>query len=557
MSDDIKRSRGRPKKDYISEQNNNINNQSSAAVIDSNYEFNSFSSTGSSLEDILGCSITSFFTPEDIKKILKDPITNHSIARKLAMFVYNTEGVVTNSIDYMTALPCLDRIVFGKSKHKKLGKNKLQKNKELMLSVLKQINDKQFFRDALFAGMNEGTVFYYFDITTSKVIDKTKFLNDWDVENIVEINDLGINVAVITLPYDYCKVVGMKNGRFVIAFNLEYFDEKSVNETDKTRKLKKFPKEIQQGYHQWEKGRTTGNNWIVLDNDKTIVHKIKCKVSEPWGRPLAIAAIADILYEDEFVDTKRGVLREINNKVVYQTLPEGKEKGSCALTKKQQENQHNTVKSAVMQKNSRNGISFFTVSAGTKMNVLDVQATDIFDVKNENNLTDKIAMDMGMAAQLIGATSSGTFAAGQHNLDMIFAQIYSWIQYLQSELNYIINKNIIKDKNNPVETYYLPTSLVNRKNFFEMMKDLYLSAGGSMTMFVAASGMSPEAYYAVLDEEIDNNIFDKYEPHKTSYVMSSKDNNKGGRPETDNPTENTIKSRNNNGNALPSASDNN
>lgn len=35
----------------------------------------------------------------------------------------------------------------------------------------------------------------------------------------------------------------------------------------------------------------------------------------------------------------------------------------------------------------------------------------------------------------------------------------------------------------------------------------------------------------------------------------SKDNNDGGRPKTDNPTENTLKSQMNNGNAVPSPSD--
>lgn len=71
-----------------------------------------------------------------------------------------------------------------------------------------------------------------------------------------------------------------------------------------------------------------------------------------------MAAISDILYDDYFTSTKRNVLDEINNKVVYQTLPEGQNKGTCALTKQQQENQHETVKNAVMKKNNRGGTSF-------------------------------------------------------------------------------------------------------------------------------------------------------------------------------------------------------
>lgn len=557
----IKRKRGRPPKSQIDEKINSINisetistqiSQSNQTTTPSHtYEYNSYFGSIAST-DIFGCNLYNEFTPEEIRSIVKDPIANHDLTRRLAMFVYNSEGVVTNSIDYMVSLPCLDRVIYGKKRL--FGKTKLNKNKDLMLSTLENINDKQFIRDALFTDMNEGNCFYYFEVT-KKPNDNTKALSDYDVENIVELCDMGMNASIISLPYEYTKIVGRKNNRNVIAFNLRYFDEKCITQEEKNRKLKKYPSEIRNGYLQWEKGNFVGNNWLILDNKRTIAHKIKCKISEPWGRPLAIAAIADILYQNEFVDTKRNVLKELNNRIVVQTLPEGKDKGSCALTKGQQEDQHNKVKQAVMTKNNRGGTSFFTVSAGTKIDTLDVGTTDIFDSKNEGDLTDKIALDLGFAAQLLGASSTGTFAGGQHNLEMVNAQIYTWIQELQTELNYVINENIIKDRRNRVEVYYLPTSLVNRQQFFDMMKNLYLQASGSMTMLIASTGINPDIYFNILDEEYDNKIFDKYVPHLTSNTIS-KDDQVGGRPKTDNPTENTVKSQNNDGNNLPSPSDN-
>lgn len=556
----IKRKRGRPPKSQIEEINSTkISETNSTQTSQSNqtttpphtYEYNSYFGSIAST-DIFGCNLYDEFTPEEIRSIVKDPIANHDLTRRLAVFVYNSEGVVTNSIDYMVSLPCLDRVVYGKKRL--FGKTKLNKNKDLMLSTLENINDKQFIRDALFTDMNEGNCFYYFEVT-KKPNDNTKALSDYDVENIIELCDMGMNASIIPLPYEYTKIVGRKNNRNVIAFNLRYFDEKCVTQDEKNRKLKKYPSEIRNGYLQWEKGNFTGNNWLILDNKRTIAHKIKCKISEPWGRPLAIAAIADILYQNEFVDTKRNVLKELNNRIVVQTLPEGKDKGSCALTKSQQEDQHNKVKQAVMTKNNRGGTSFFTVSAGTKIDTLDVGTTDIFDSKNEGDLTDKIALDLGFAAQLLGASSTGTFAGGQHNLEMVNAQIYTWIQELQTELNYVINENIIKDRRNRVEVYYLPTSLVNRQQFFDMMKNLYLQASGSMTMLIASTGINPDIYFNILDEEYDNKIFDKYVPHLTSNTIS-KDDQVGGRPKTDNPTENTMKSQNNDGNNLPSPSDN-
>ena len=153
----------------------------------------------------------------------------------------------------------------------------------------------------------------------------------------------------------------------------------------------------------------------------------------------------------------------------------------------------------------------------------------------------------------MNGSGSGNYSSQQNNLELINSQIYTWVQELQDELNHVINECIIKDKNNKAYVYYLPTSLVNRKNFFEMCKSLYLETGGSMTFLIASTGISPEVYYSVLDDEIENGIFDKYQPHKTSYTMSANDN-VGGRPTTDNPTDNTITTRTNNGNGQPKPS---
>ena len=281
--------------------------------------------------------------------------------------------------------------------------------------------------------------------------------------------------------------------------------------------------------------------------------KIKCKDSEPWGRSLIIAALADVLYKDYFTDTKRNVLDEINNKIIYQTFPEGKDKGTSSLTGKQQEQQHATVRQAVMNKNSRGGISFFSVAAGTKLDSIDV-STDIFDSKNESDLNDQISLDLGISSALIGAMTTGNYGASQSNLEMITAQLYTWVNEWQNELNHVINKNIIQNDKNKVEVYYFPTSFVNRKNFFEMMKGLY-DVGGSLSFLIASTGVDPDAYYSVLDEEIDNKIYEKYLPHLTSSTIS-KDDDVTGRPKTDTPTDNTVRSRDNNGNEIPSPSDN-
>ena len=81
-------------------------------------------------------------------------------------------------------------------------------------------------------------------------------------------------------------------------------------------------------------------------------------------------------------------------------------------------------------------------------------------------------------------------------------------------------------------------------------KELYLQGKGSLTLWASCVGISENVVYAMLDEELEKDIENKYPVHKTSYVMS-KDDNQGGRPTEDNPTnENTIRSKTNNSNGV-------
>ena len=552
MPEEVKRKRGRPPKnkettDGQVTETNSVTTMTTPQSPNIDYEFNSYS-YHHLFESIFNCGIYDYFTKEEIDSVLRNPIRNHETAIRLSEFVYGKNGIVSNSIDYMTALLTLDKIITCKNKTQKA---KVCKN--LMKSTLETIDDKSFIRDALFTEMLDGIAFYYFE-TTQKTVDKRKFMSDYDVENIVEINDFGLNASIITLPWQYTKIVGKKNGRFVLAFNLRYFDDYTGEDLE--RKLRKYPKEIVDGYNQ---KRNTSNNigdWLILNPDRTMCRKIKCKNVEAWGRSLVIAALEDVLYKDYFTDTKRNVLDEVNNRVLYEVFPENKQGTGSSLTKKQQEDQHNAVKQAVLQKNNRGGLSFMSIAAGTKLDSIDV-STDIFDDKNESTLNSDISVDLGICASLIGAMSTGTFAGGQQNLEMITAQLYTWACEWKNELVHVINKNIIQDAKNKVDIYYFPTSFVNRKEFFGMMKDLYTSASGSMTFLIASTGVDPDIYYDVLDSEIEDGIYEKYIPHQTAWTSNNDTgtDNKGGRPEADNPTPSTVASKLNNGNAIPSPSD--
>lgn len=509
-------------------------------------EFNAYHSRITYSSYYFGGNIFDLYTPEDLAAIVKDPMGNNEILRHISLMLYGTNGAYTNTVDYMCALPTLDRVLvtYGTSEQKR------RKNKELMESTLRTIRDKEIMRDALFKGMVEGAAYYYFDVTKRTQSNK-KTMSDYEVDSIVEINDLGINAAIISLPADYTKIVGIRNSSYVIAFNLDYFSD--FQEADVSKALRKFPEEIRNAYNNKVSAKSA-DNWVVLDNSKTIVHKIKSKRDEAYGRPLVLAAINDILYYDYFTDTKRHVLDDVNNLIIYETFPEGKDKGTSALTKAQQEKQHETIKSAVLNKNSRGGKSFFSVAAGTKLDTIDTKNTDIFDEKNEANLNDKIALSLGFASSALNGVGSGSYSSQQTNIELVSSQVFQWMDQISAELNKCISENIIKDNKNRVECKYLPITHVNKKGMVSYAKELYLQGKGSLTLWASACGISPDVFFALLDQELADDLENKYPVHKTSYVLSAKDT---GRPETDNPTDNTMRSRANNGNATLTPSDKN
>lgn len=534
-------------------QNNNGNNRppksrqdkpkrSSAPV----NEFNSYGDRYTYSSFYFGMNILDAYKPEDLIALVKDPMGNNQILREISLMLYGTNGSYTNTVDYMCALPTLDSVIvpYGKSKEKR------KRNKELMESTLRTIRHKEIIRDMLWKGMVEGAAYYYFE-TAERPLSKQKTMSDFDVDSIVEINDIGMNAYCHALPADYTKIVGFKNNSYVIAFNLDYFDHRLENADQAVRK---WPKEIRDAWNAKHTGKKDAKNWVVLDNSKTLVLKIRSKREERYGRPLVLAAIRDILYKDYFTDTKRGILDDLNNRVIFETFPESATKGVSALTQKQQKAQHETIKEAIFTKNSRGGTNFFSVAAGTKIDSLDTQNTDIFDEKNENNINDNVALDLGLASALLNGVGSGSYSSQSLNLQLVASEVFQWIDQITEELNKVITSNVIRDRKNRVEVRYLPLTHVNKKEMVGFAKELYLQGKGSLAFWAASCGISPDIFEAMLDFELENDWENRWPVHRTSYTQSA--NDKGGRPETDNPTDNTVRSRANDGNALPSPSDN-
>lgn len=487
--------------------------------------------------------------PTVIRQWLKNPMTYGKQLRAVSRMLYSQNGIYTNVIDYMTALPTLDYVLFGNGQTK--VSKRFTRNKSKFNEALRIMKHKQIARDIILKAAIEGVYFGYFESTEQQELPRT--LSDIDVGNIFQINEdesetnsvmNKFNCGVFSLPTDFCKIVGMKNSSYVIAFDLSYFDGFTGN--GRALKLKRYPKEIRDRYREYNRGSNYTNRWAVLDNSKTIVIKIRANREEVTGRPLGLAGFVDMVFDEYFVDSKRQTLDDVNNAIIYQTFPEGEAKGQSALTQKQQKAQHENIKSALFQKGKgRNGISFFSIASGTKLEKMNVD-TKLLDAKMEDELIKRISTDLGFAGAALNG-EGGTYSSTESNIELVSAEVMSWLEQAADEFNKVINLNIIKDQTSYIQIYYLPTTIANRDKMVGYMKELYTLGKGSLQAWIAATGFNPDAYLALMDEELALDFDSKYPIHQTSFTSSGKDSDptdKGGRPIEGNPTnENTLRAK--------------
>lgn len=518
------------------------------------YEYNSAIPVSISLgSNVIECPVDL----DMISEYKANPMLYNAQLRQLAWWAYRTNGTISSGLDYMRSMHTLDKVVYSSSSNSSASFAKRKRaNKKKFESVLSTIKYKKFIRDALLKDFNDGIIFYYFETTNSQV-DNKKYLSDIETLNIYEINELGINASVIALPIDFCKIIGKKNGSPVVAFDMRYFSQYS--DVNLQRKLKAFPREIRDGWNLYDKGKQA-QPWIILNNNNTICHKIKSADSEPWGIPMSIASLDDIMYANHFIGTKRNVLDDLNNQIFYETYPEGERKGSSSLTQKQQESQHNMIKGALFNNNNRYGKAFFSLATGTKLDQIKVD-TSIFDEKNETNIKNNVSQDIGIESSIVGGKSNANFATATLNIECIASSIYSYISEIVDELNKVINANIIKDNACQTKMTILPTTFVNRDKMVRYMSDLYAKGKGSLQAWISSTGVDPECYMALVQEELDDDWENKYPVHATSFTMSAKDventdkDQSGGRPSsTSNDNEHTIQSKTSDSNNMPKPS---
>ena len=520
-------------------------------------EANGFDSTLGSIF----LNVTSFgglrrapYSVQEIMEMAKDPMRHIEALRRWSRWAYYSNGTVTTAIDTLVGLHSLDYVTTARPIKGDGTPEKRASCIDQMNSVLKAIRYKEVIRDGLFHGAVDGMYVGYFEKRAATVNDRIA-LTDMEIQGLSEANSANSNLAVISLPIEYVRIIGRRDSCYEVAFDLRYFS--GMTDDERKRKLRGFPEQIREGWRRYSADSDNMRCWLRLDWRKTVVMKIKGGQNDPYGVPFAVAALDDIDYAKYFINTKRRVLDTVNNQIYYETFPEGEKKGTSSLSKEQQRNQHETVKQALTQRTNSSGVSFFSLSAGTKMDRLPVDLS-LLNEQNENAIKEDVNDDIGMGAAAISGSSTGNYATATLNMEIVSNNVFTWIEALAAELNKCISYNVLSNSGYRTTFHILPVTFLNREKLVKMFADLYARGKGSLMAWIASTGINVEDYLALMDYELEGDFENHYPVHKTSFNITGKDEPPGDvdKSTASTPTNDSTESTGaNNGNASPAPSD--
>ena len=503
----------------INNQNTQFTNTSPPLSNSNEIELNSLSYNSFSL----GRLDTDYISMSDLKQYVKYPMIYNEILRTISEQAYNSNGLYSNILEYMIAIPTLSYITTMRNNTPEFKEKKKKFN-----LLLKLLNHDRSTRDILRSLFIDGTYIGILRNSTAnnKKIDTGAVI----VDSIDRIEGLSLddNFMIQPLDLDYCKIIGFQNNASIAVFDMMYFDQFKygglVNE------IKNYPKEFIKAYMSYKKDAS--KRWFILDYRKTIALKSKAKESEPWGRPLGLSAFTDMKLSGDYDDSQYQLISELASSIYFLILPEGEKKGSCSLNKTQQDNVIDAFKNAVKINTSGNvtKISTLSLAPGTTIDRLSKDSSLIKDTLSDENMK-KISTSLGFASSALNAESSGgsSYANLAVNLDLVSSQVFQLVNEIAREYTRVLNELLNIKPSNYIDVKYLPISWLNKDDMFEKAKELYTLIGGSRRYLVACAGLSVDDYFSCLDEEIDLGYEEKYPVHQSANTISSSDN-KGGAP---------------------------
>lgn len=343
------------------------------------------------------------------------------------------------------------------------------------------------------------------------------------------------------LQHKWCRLAAVENGVWRFAFDLSYFDSKRAK-----LMISSYGSEFEKAYLKYKGDKERG-----IEGDKTLrwfipKNQICIKFDEeyPFIIPPLAGCFKAIIDLETYQEIKKDGAILDNYKLINYTVETDKD-GNPALPFEQIEKYYNQIAGVVPE-----GI-------GIAVNPFKAEGITLKDTQNAaNDYTEDATRDlfnnMGISPLLFGVGSNPTYKVIELSLIVDASMMMKVLKQIERVFNVKFQREMSIHGDYLFEVRFLEQNTFNKDEVADRLQKSSMYGLPSKLLYAAAIGQEPiDAYTAsYLENDVLGcgiKIYNR--PLISSNTLSGGNiESEGGRPETENPSENTVESVENNDN---------
>jgi len=466
-------------------------------------------------------------TPDDIQEWLIDPEKYYKEMIEYMKYMYISDGSIYQMNTLFEVLPKLNYKIKTFDASNDNFKNKIISCEKL----LHQVKYKTLTRDIINQLCLTGTVICIW--LGSK---KTPYLYVFD------------NNQYIFSPYRV-------NGEWVVRIDLAWLEQMKDEERERMYETFKDIK-LEAEYKKFQTD-SEGNRYLTLPTEKTCVLKINTILrNQRIGLPMGIQSLFDSKHKERIRELEKNIIDKIVKSIAVLTIGDDKHEYHT-IGKKMKEQIIANVVNSIKRAQTSSGLPTTVLPPYAKLTFPDIKGLDIFKegAHKYDEIDNAIQSDLGINKTLVGGNGSN-YQSAKLSLDILHSRIGVVLEEIQQVFQklflFSLGKKVSEDY---IFEFVTGTPLTNKEEL-EILSKLH-TEGTSYKNIIDM--LSTVTYTELLDDsirEIDNmGLRDTLIPPKSSYTMSSSDN-ESGRESIDEPeNEETIRSQETGGNLIDGSID--
>ncbi|AYB37536.1 hypothetical protein [Brevibacillus laterosporus] len=465
--------------------------------------------------------ILSEITSEQLLTYLSDPDNYITELNNLAHYYYITSGEVFQLFDLTKVLPTLNYKIEVYDKGKNYEKNIIACNK-----ALRKAKHKQLTRDIISQLISTGTL-------------TGIWLGDKKNPYLYIFDDLKIASPAYRV-----------NGDWIIQVDLSAIG--NLNDLQREAFFKNLHPHITEKMYKEYRIDST-KQFAYLPQNRTIcLQTHTLKRNQAYGLNWALTGLFDLQHKKKLKDLEKSIANKIISAVAVLTI--GSEKNpdtsNLKLNKTIKRKIHSGVKTA-LEKKQANGVTVVSIPDFASIEFPEMKS-DALDPKKFDSINNDVTSAYGTSPAVLNGTG-GNFASAKISLDVFYKKIAILLEDIETEVyqklfNIILPSSVSDD-------YYLVYDKeppLTAKEKVDILMKLHSQEGFSLKAVIdLLSGIDFSEYVnqSIYEQEV-MQLQEKIKPYASAYTATQL--SKSGRPENNEPTsENTIKSKTNNGNEQP------